>query len=141
MPLRIHRVQAWSGEIPDQAGAAAGTLEVLGQAGADLEVVFTRPHPTRPDAGIIFVAPIEGPEQTRAAQSAGLVPTRDLAILCVEGKNRVGIGYEMMSRLAVAGINLRGLSISSLGDRFVAYLAFDSPDSAALGVQVLATLV
>ena len=61
-------------------------------------------------------------------------------MLCVEGDNHPGAGYEMMSRLAVAGINLRGLSISTVGDRLAAYLAFDSADSAALGRQILVTL-
>ena len=140
MPLRIHAVQVWSAEIPDKPGAAAAKLEQLSRAGADLEFVFTRPHPTEPGTGVIFLAPIVGPEQVAAAREAGLAPARDIAMLCVEGDNRPGIGYEMMSRLAVAGINLRGLSISTVGDRLAAYLAFDSADSAALGRQILVTL-
>jgi hypothetical protein len=90
---------------------------------------------------MIFLAPVTGPEQIAAARAAGLAPALDVAMLCVEGDNRTGIGYELMSRLAVAGINLRGLSISTVGDRFVAYLAFDSPDTATLALQLLATLV
>jgi hypothetical protein len=140
MPLRIHRVQVWSGELPDKPGAAAARLELLSRAGVDLEFVFTRPHPAKPSTGVIFLAPVVGPGQIQAAREVGLAPARDIAMLCVEGENRPGIGYEMMSRLAVAGINLRGLSISAVGDRMAAYLAFDSPDSATLGLQVLATL-
>jgi hypothetical protein len=140
MPLRIHAVQVWSAEIPDEAGAAAAKIERLSRAGADLEFVFTRPHPAEKGTGVIFLAPIVGPAQVEAARQAGLAPARDIAMLCVEGDNRPGIGYEMMSRLAVAGINLRGLSISTVGDRLAAYLAFDSPDSAALGRQILVTL-
>ena len=68
----------------------------------------------------------------------GLAPAVDIAMLCVEGDNRGGIGYKIMSQLAVAGINLRGLSISALGDRFAAYLAFDNADVATLAIQVLA---
>lgn len=140
MGFQIHRLQVWSGEIPDRPGATAAKLERLARAGADLEFVFTRPHPSKPDVAVLFLAPIEGPEQIDAAQEAGLAPARDVAMLCVEGDNHPGIGYEMMSRLAVAGINLRGLSVSALGPRFAAYLAFDSPDTATLGLQVLATL-
>jgi hypothetical protein len=140
MPLRIHAVQVWSAEIPDEPGAAAAKLERLNRAGADLEFLITRPHPTEKGTGILFLAPIVGPEQVAAAHEAGLAPARDVAMLCVEGDNRPGVGYEMMSRLAVAGINLRGLSISTVADRLAAYLAFDSPDSAALGRQILATL-
>ncbi len=140
MPLRIHAVQAWSAEIPDKPGAAAAKLERLSRAGADLEFVFTRPHPTKPQTGVIFLAPIVGPEQVAAAHEAGLAPARDIAMLCAECENRPGLGHDMMSRLAVAGINLRGLAISSVGDRIAAYLAFDSADSAALARQILVTL-
>ena len=140
MPLRIHAVQVWSADIPDKPGAAAAKLEQLSRAGADLEFVFTRPHPAEPGVGVIFLAPIVGPEQVAAAREAGLAPARDIAMLCVEGDNRPGLGFEMMSRLAVAGINLRGLSISTVGERVAAYLAFDSPDNAALGRQILVTL-
>jgi hypothetical protein len=140
MSLEIHRVQVWSAEVPDRPGAAAGKLEYLARAGADLEFVFTRPQPGNPECAVLFLAPIKGPEQTKAARDAGLAPALDVAMLCVEGENRPGIGYDLMSRLAVAGINLAGLSISTVAGRFAAHLAFDSPDTAALAVQVLATL-
>ena len=62
-------------------------------------------------------------------------------MLSVEGNNRAGISYDIMSRLAVAGINLRGISISALGGRFSAYLAFDNADVATLALQILANLM
>jgi hypothetical protein len=140
MRLSIHKVQVWSVEVSDRPGAAAAKLEVLARAGIDLEFIFTRPHPRVSDLGVLFVAPIEGPEQTEAAHGIGLAPATDVAMLVVEGDNRVGIGYELMSQLAVAGVNLRGLSISSLGSRFAAYLAFDNADSANQALRVLASL-
>lgn len=140
MRLTIHKVQVWSAEVPDRPGAAAAKLEVLARAGIDLEFIFTRPHPPVSDLGVLFVAPIDGPEQTEAARAVGLAPATDVAMLVVEGDNRVGIGYELMSQLAVAGVNLRGLSISSLGNRFAAYLAFDNADAANQALRVLASL-
>jgi hypothetical protein len=140
MVLQMHKVQVWTAEIPDRPGAAAAKLELLAQAGADLEFVFTRPVRGKPDSSAIFLAPIQGAEQLRAAELAGLAPARDIAMLCVEGSNRAGIGYALMSRLAIAGLDLRGLSISAVGDRFAAYLAFDNADVATQAVQVLATL-
>jgi hypothetical protein len=140
MSLAIRRIQAWSGEFPDRPGAAAAKLEELAHAGADLEFVFTRPHRTKPDMSVLFMAPITSPDQIKAARSAGLGPALDVAMLCVEGENRAGIGYDVMSRLAVAGINLRGISISALGGRFSAYLAFDNADIATMALQILATL-
>ncbi len=140
MALRIHRVQVWSGQIPDKPGAAAAMLERLTRAGADLEFLMTRPHPSDPDASVLFLAPIKGPRPLAVAQTAGLAPARDFPMLCVESDNRPGIGAHMMGLLAVAGINLRGISISSVGDRMAAYLGFENEDSVALAVQVLATL-
>jgi hypothetical protein len=141
MSFRMHKVQVWSGEIPDRPGAAAATLERLARAGVDLEFVFARRFPERRDAGRIYVAPVEGPQQAEAARAAGLAPDDEAAMLCIEGDRYPGIGYELMSRLAVAGINLQGLSVSVVGDRFAAYLAFDHPDVATRAVQILATMV
>jgi predicted amino acid-binding ACT domain protein len=141
MTLAIRKVQVWSGDFPDRPGAAAAKLAELAHAGADLEFLFTRPNRAKPETSSLFIAPIAGAEQIKAARSAGLGPAIDVAMLCVEGENRAGIGYDIMSRLAVAGINLRGISISALGGRFSAYLAFDNADVATTAVQVLADLV
>jgi hypothetical protein len=140
MTLSIRKIQVWSGEIPDRPGAAAAKLERLAGAGANLEFVFTRPHRQKADMSVLFIAPIVGTDQAQAARGVGLGPAMDVAMLCVEGADRAGIGYDLMSRLAVAGINLRGASISAMSGRFIAYLAFDNADIAALAVQVLATL-
>src|SRR5262249_36363825 len=131
----------WSGEISDRPGAAAAKLELLAQSGADLEFVFTRPLRANPETSMLFLAPITGPEQIEAARAAGLAPALDIAMLCVQGDNRAGIGYDIMRHLAIAGRNLRGLSISSLGDRFAAYLALDNADAATMARQILANLV
>jgi hypothetical protein len=140
MAFKMHKVQVWSGEVPDRPGAAAAKLEVLARAGANLEFIFTRPVPERPENMTVFLAPISGPEQIQAAQLVGLAPARDIAMLCVEGDDRPALGYDIMSRLAIAGVNLRGMSISALGGRFAAYLAFDNPDVVTQAIQVLASV-
>ena len=137
MDFQVRRIQVWTGEVPERPGAAAAKLEVLAHAGIDLEFVFTRPHPRKPEIGMIFLAPVSGPEQIQAARSVELAPALDVAMLCVTGENRAGIGYEIMSRLAIAGVNLRGLSVSAVGHQFAAYLAFDSADDATMALQVL----
>jgi hypothetical protein len=140
MALNIRRIQVWSGEISDRPGAAAGKLANLARAGAELEFIFTRPNPNKSDAGVIFLAPITGSAQMQAARDAGLGPALDVAMLVVEGDQRPGVSYDLMSCLAIAGINLRGISLSSVGKRFVAYLAFDGPDTATMALQVLVKL-
>ena len=66
MTLAIRKIQVWSGEIPDRPGAAAAKLEELAHAGADLEFLFTRPHRSKPDTSVLFIAPITSPEQVTA---------------------------------------------------------------------------
>ena len=140
MAFLVHRVQVWSGEIPDKPGSAAAMLERMARAGADLEFLMTRPHPSKPDVSVLFLAPIQGARQIEAARASGLAPDSNCPMLCVDTENRPGIGFQMMSNLAVAGINLHCLSISLVGDRMAAYLAFDNEDNVRLAVQVLATL-
>jgi hypothetical protein len=140
MAFRMHKVQVWTGDIPDRPGAAAAILERLAHAGVDLEVVFTRPRRDNPHLSQIFLAPIVDPKHIEAAKEAGLTQARDISMLCVEGDNRTGIGYEIMSRIAVAGINLRGLSVSTLEHRYASYLAFDNADDLTHAIQLLATL-
>jgi hypothetical protein len=140
MPFRMHKVQVWSAAIPDRPGAAAAILERLARAEVDLEFVLTRPKRDDPQSSVIYLAPIVEPEHVEAAKAAGLSPARDIAMLILEGENRPGLGYDIMSRIAVAGINLRGLSVSTVNHRFVTYLAFDNADDLTLAIQLLATL-
>jgi hypothetical protein len=140
MPFRMHKVQVWSAAIPDRPGAAAAILERLARAEVDLEFVLTRPKRDDPHSSVIYLAPIVEPEHIEAARTAGLSPARDIAMLNLEGDDRPGLGYDIMSRIAVAGINLRGLSVSTVNHRFVTYLAFDNADDLTLAIQLLATL-
>jgi len=140
MALGIERVQVWSGAMADLLGIGAGKLDYLARAGVQLKFVCGAPHPANPERGILYLAPITGPEQMQAARDAGLGPALDLAMLHVHGPARPGIGLEVMSRLAVAGLCLRGMALATDRERFDAYLAFDSADTAALAVQVLASL-
>ena len=140
MSFRISRVEVWSAEVPDRPGHRGRHPGRARPDRADLKYLFTRPHPSRPDCTVIYLAPVAGPEQERAARSVGLAPAPDTPMLCVEGDNHPGMASQVMGWLAVAGINLRGLSISALGDRFAAYLAFDSPASATSAQQVLASM-
>jgi hypothetical protein len=140
MALAIERVQVWSGEMADLLGIGAGKLDHLAGAGVQLKFVCGCPHPANPERGILYLAPITGPEQMQAARDVGLGPALDVAMLHAHGQARPGVGLEVMSRLAVAGLHLRGMALSADTDRFDAYLAFDSADTAALAVQVLASL-
>ena len=137
MSFKVTKMDVWSGEIQDQPGGLAGVLRQLAGANANLEMVVARRQPDRPGTGIVFLAPVKGRKVTAAAAVAGLGPAASVAALRVEGTDRPGLGAKMTGAIADAGINLRGLSGAVLGNRFSAYMAFDSPEDAEKAAKAI----
>src|SRR5262249_29380981 len=125
MGFKLGRVHVWSGEVADQAGGVAAKLALLAQTGANLEVILTRRQADKAGTGVLFVAAVTGPTQVRAAKAAGLHEPQDPVVLRVEGDNAAGLGHRVTQQWALAGISLEGLTMAVLGDKFVAYAAFD----------------
>ncbi len=140
MGFKLERVHIWSGEIADQAGGMASKLAPLAEAGANLEYIATRRQPDRPGTGIIYVAPVTGPNQVRAARAAGMSETYETVVLRVQGDNQAGLGSRLTQQWAMAGINLQGLTMAVLGGKFVGFAAFDSVADANRAAQILADL-
>lgn len=88
----------------------------------------------------MFVTPIKGGKQTRAAEEAGFKKTDRLHSVRVEGMDKPGIGAAMTEALADAGLNLRGVSGAALGRQFIAYLALDTAEDAATAIDTLKKL-
>src|SRR5512133_3399511 len=95
MAVEILTVDVWAGEIADQPGGLAEKLEALAQAGADLEFIISRRQPEKPGTGVVFLAPLKGAAQIRAAKAAGLSKTDSLHSLRVEAPDRPGLGARM----------------------------------------------
>lgn len=140
MGFKLERVHVWAGEIADQAGGIAAKLAPLAQAGAHLEYIYTRRQPDKPGTGILYVAPITGPFQQRAARAAGLHETHETLVLRVEGDDEQGLGYRLSQAWATAGISLQGLTLTVVGNKFVGYAAFDTVADANRAAQILADL-
>jgi hypothetical protein len=140
MGFKLDRVHVWSGEIADQAGGMVSMLSPLAQAGANLQYISTRRLATKPGVGVIYVAPVTGPNQVRAARHIGLAETHDTVVLRVEGDNEAGLGFRLTQQWALAGISLQALTMSVLGNKFVGYAAFDTVDDANRAAQILADL-
>ena len=138
MDFRLNRIQVWSADIPDRAGAVAEKLEPLADADANLEFIWSRRTPEKPGWGALFVAPITGAAQTKAAHAAGLHKANDMVLLRIEGTDAPGVGHSLAACLAKAGINLRGMSMTAITGHFVAYVACDSAEDTARAVQALA---
>ena len=138
MAYRINKVDIWSGEIDDRAGGLAARLAPLAAAGVDLQFVVARRQPHLPGKGIVFLGGVKGAKAAKAAAAAGLTKAADVAGLRVEGPNKPGDCYRIAQRVADAGLTLRGLSASVIGNKYTVLLAFDSAadaDAAARAIR------
>jgi hypothetical protein len=137
MAFTANKVEMWTGEIDDRVGGLAAALQPLAEAGVDLEVVVARRQPGMPGKGVLFLGPIKGAKGEQAAAKAGLRKATDLVGLRVDGPNKPGECQRLARQLADAGINLRGLSATVIGNKFTIALGFDSDADATKAAQVL----
>jgi hypothetical protein len=137
MSLTVERVGVWAATLEDSPGGLAGKLAPLAEAGADLAFAIARRAPEEPGTGVVFVTPLVGDAQTRAAEGAGFAVADSLHSLRIEGDNQPGIGTKITRGLADAGVNLRGLSAAVIGGRFIMYLALDTAKDAETAAGVL----
>jgi hypothetical protein len=140
MGFKLDRVHIWSGEVADEAGGVAAKLKMLAQSGSNLEYIYTRRLQDKPGAGVLFVAPVTGPLQVRAAKAAGLHEVDSPVVLRVEGDNAQGLGHRLTQQWAEDGLSLHGLTMSVLGAKFVGYASFDSVQDANRAAAILGQL-
>ncbi|HLW66264.1 MAG TPA: amino acid-binding ACT [Gemmataceae bacterium] len=140
MRFRLDRVHVWAGEVEDKAGGVAAKLLPLAQAGANLGFVFTQRRPDKPGAGILYVAPLSGPEQLKAAKVNGLHEVNDPVIMRFEGDNEQGLAHRLTQAWALAGISFQGLTMAVMNGKFVGYAAFDTIGDSNKAATILADL-
>lgn len=135
MSYRITREHVWGGAIEDRTGALAERLHGLAEGGLDLQMIVSR----RDQAGwaLMFVSPLRSDEEVAAAEKVGLSKAGRVPTLCVEGPNRPGLGAQIATALAEAGLNLRGYWAAALGEQSVTHIAFGSEADQAEGQAVL----
>ena len=135
--LFVEPVDVWAASIEDRPGGLARVLAALREAGADLQFIISRRAPEAPGKGVVFVTPLQGDREIRAAAEVGFNVTRKLHSVRVMGADRPGIAAELTQKLADRGLNLRGFSASVIGAQFVAYVAVDSRDDANKAIAIL----
>jgi predicted amino acid-binding ACT domain protein len=140
MKLNVSRTDVWAAMIEDRPGALAEKLEALAAAGANLEFIIARRMPEQPGNGVVFLTPLRGTRQVKAATAAGFRKTDSLHSVRVEGTDEPGMGAKLTRALAEAGVSLRGLSAGALGRKFVTHLALDTAEDAAKALKVLKKL-
>ncbi len=137
MAYSVNKCDVWVAEIDDRPGGLADKLDGLAQAGASLEFVISRRAPDKPGKGVVFLTPVRGAKQTRAANEAGFNTTSRIHSVRVSGPDRQGLGVKMTRALADAGLNLRGVSGAAVGRQSVAYFGFDSAEDATSAMKIL----
>lgn len=126
MRMDVDRVDVWAASMEDRPGGLAEKLDALAQANIDLEFVNARRASDKSGQGVVFVMPIKGPRQIRAARKAGFEKTKSLHGIRIATGNKPGFSSELAQAIADAGINLRAFSGASISNRAIFYLAFDS---------------
>ncbi|HEY7087796.1 MAG TPA: ACT domain-containing protein [Tepidisphaeraceae bacterium] len=135
--MKISKADVWATEMQDQPGALARALEALAGAGASVECVIGRRRADKPGSGVVYLAPVKGKKAEAAARAAGMVPASSIATLRIEGADKAGLGSRIARAIADAGINVRGVSAAVIGNKFVAYIGFDSADDAARAAKAV----
>jgi hypothetical protein len=125
MAMKVEKIDIWAGEIRDETGGMAAALKPLVAAGVNFSFVIGRRRAEKPGTGTAFFAGIKGARQTKAAALGGFSKSEDAHGLRVEAADKPGLLHDVVSQLALAAINLRGVSASVIGSRCAIVLAFD----------------
>ena len=140
MKLDITRADVWAAAIQDRPGGLAEKIDRLAQAGTNLEFLIARRAPEKPGTGVVFVTPIKGAAQLKAATQAGFSKTKSLHAIRIAATDKPGLGATLTGQIAQANINLRGISAAAIGTRTVFHLAFDSSADAGKAMRRLKRL-
>jgi len=88
----------------------------------------------------VFLAPIKGAKQAKAAKKAGFKKTKRLFTIGVTGPNKAGLGAAITDAIAAAEITMQGFSAHVIGRKFVLHIAFDSADDATKAARIIRKL-
>ena len=137
MELIVERVNVWAASIKDEPSSLSRILTGLREAGADLDFIIARRAAEKPGTGVVFVTPLRGDREVAAAADLGFNVTNSVHSVRIEGENKAGTAAELAAKLAKEGINLRGLSASVSGARFVIFIGLDNAEDAVKAVNIL----
>lgn len=138
MSFKMDRVHIWSVEVPDNSNKIVEILGKLDDANADLEYVETEKCPDNPGCSLLCVAPIVGAEQMEAAREAGLHEVQNPVVMRVVGDDTAGLAHRIKHAWTQAGIHLHSAMMTSIGDKFVGYITFDTVDDGNRAAIILA---
>ncbi len=135
MAYAIKPVDVFVCDTINKPGMLARILEALFGAGADLHFVIARRVTERTTR--VFVAPLKGAKQFKAAADVGLVRADGMHAIQIAGPNQAGVGARITRAIAAAGINIRGLSAAAVGRNSLCYIAFATLEEARQAQKIV----
>jgi len=135
MAFTVTQIDVYAGDILNKPGSLARVLEVLSNAGANLEFVIARR--ITENTSRVFVAPLKNKGELKAAADAGLTKATGMHVIRFEGPDRPGLGAWVTRNIASADLNIRGLSTACLKKRCVCYLGFETKAEAVTAMKKL----
>jgi hypothetical protein len=133
----VEHVNVWSASLMDKPGGLSNILKCLDDAGVDLDFIIARRAPDEPGKGVVFISPLQGDREVRAASTLGFAISNSIAAVRVEGENEPGAAARLTDLIADADINMRGFSGAVVGSRYIAYIGFDSPGDAKKAAGII----
>src|SRR5512137_1453016 len=107
MNVIAEREEVWVASLEDKPGALGNKLAALADVGADLGFIIARRSPEKPGTGVVFVTPLRGDKEIKAATTEGFNISNHLHSVEVEGRNEPGIAAKVAQKIGQAGLNLR----------------------------------
>src|SRR3954453_16062896 len=92
LSFKMQRVHVYHATVKDEPGGIAATLKPLADAGAHLEYVYSQRSTEKPGHGELYVAPIQGNGQAKAARAVGMHEVGEPIVMRVEGDDKAGLG-------------------------------------------------
>ncbi|MBK9128596.1 MAG: ACT domain-containing protein [Phycisphaerales bacterium] len=138
MAMKISTVTVYACDMFNQPGRLSRALEALRNAGANLEFVIGRRVTERTSR--VFVAPLKGARQIRAAADVEFRPAKGMHVVRIEAPDAPGLGATLTRAVADANINIRGISAAAFKKLSVCYMAFATEAEAKAATRVLKAL-
>jgi hypothetical protein len=140
MPLEVTKIDVYQAGLSDQKGSLAEKLGKLSEAGADLEFVSAHRGNNAGDEAVLYVAPLKGARQSRAAKEAQFTKATRISVLRVEGKETPGMLASIVQTLANKGINIGEVTTAGTRGVFVAHVALKEPGDAPKAIRALRSI-
>ncbi|MGC8738132.1 MAG: amino acid-binding protein [Candidatus Hydrogenedens sp.] len=135
MGYEIKKVDVWSVEILDQPGGLSTVLQPLVEAGANFNFLLARR--TSSGKGVAFLCPLEGATILKKAKQMGFQKNKDIAVIKIIGPDKAGLGLLILNTLSASGINIRGISASSIGKNCNIWISFDNSKDAGKALKLI----